>query len=1120
MRCSKCGTEGIPGKKFCAECGSALSHRCSKCGSDNPPAAKYCVDCGASLAPSSAAHTTTPKATDASIRVTSEGASAPLEGERKTITALFADIKGSTELEQDLDPEEARTIVDPALKLMIDAVQRYDGYVVQSTGDGIFAIFGAPVAHEDHPQRALYAALRMQEELRRYGSRLQAEGRAPIEIRTGVNSGEVVVRAIATGANQVEYTPIGHTANLASRLQGIARTGSIVVSEATRKFCEGYFTLKPLGPTRMKGVTETVEVYEVTGLGPLRTRLQRSAGKGLTKFVGRQQEMDVMKRAAEQARAGRGQIVAAMAEAGVGKSRLFFEFKATSQSGWMVLEAYSVSHGKASPYLPVIDLLHAYFRIAGEDDQRVRREKVAGRLSILDSSLDDTRPYLFSLLGIAEGDDPLAQMDSQIRKRRTLEAIKRIALRESLNQPLMVIFEDLHWIDEETQAFLNLLVESIGNAKLLLLVNYRPEYSHQWNSKTYYTQLRLDPLGRESAQEMLDALLGDAAELAPLKRLIIERTEGTPFFMEEMVQALFEDGALARNGGVHLTRPLEGLKVPPTVQAILASRIDRLPAEEKDLLQTLALVGREFSLSLAREVIEKSADELDRMLNHLQLAEFMYEQPAVGDVEYIFKHALTQQVAQDSMLTERRKALHGRIAAAIESLYADRIDDQVDQLAHHYQRSGNAARAVEYLKRAGDRAAARSASVETVEAYLEAALEMLRQLPESAERNERELQIQLDLAGYLNNRSFGDPARGRALDRARKLSEKSGDSAQSLRVLWQLCQYHIQLMEIRSALKLAEQAFDLARSSNRPDLVVGAFYNMGETSIWHGDLENALHYIEGAMQLLEKHPSIDYRADYGIDLSILAVAVPSIAVVLSGSPERGLTQVRTVIERARTAGNLWMYHAGWLFCSATINMVIRDFAAVRSALEIGSANVAEYGFHEIEGWGRGMAAALKSAEGDPVAALVDWRAAQHDLESMGSFLQSRGFANLAAEIYRRATSDTETLQFIDSCLERLEASSARLPEAELCRIKGEIIGSASASDSAESERWLRRAVETSQRQGARWYELRATTSLARLLSDNGRRDDARAMLAEIYNWFTEGFDTADMKDAKALLGEL
>jgi class 3 adenylate cyclase len=473
MRCLKCGSENPLGKKFCGDCGGPLGNPCPECGADNPLEKRFCGECGAALvntAPANAPEVSTAKPSSPGIRVTAEQpAGEALDGERKTVTALFADIKGSTELEQDLDPEEARAIIDPALKLMIDAVRRYGGYIVQSTGDGIFALFGAPVAHEDHPQRALFAALRMQEELRRNGAKLQAEGRAPIEIRVGVNTGEVVVRSITTGAGQVEYTPIGHTTNLASRLQSIARTGSIVVSETTRKFSEGYFILKPLGPTRVKGVTEPVNVYELTGLGPLRTRLQRAAGRGLTKFVGREHEMASMEAAAERAKSGHGQLVAAMAEAGTGKSRLFFEFKAKNQSGWMVLEAFSVSHGKASAYLPVLDLLHGYFKIAGKDDERTRREKVAGKITILDRSLEDTLPYLFSLLGIVEGDDPLAQMDANVRKRRTLDAIKRILLRESLNQPLMVMFEDLHWIDEPPR-----VLTSVGVQDLLHATQARP----------------------------------------------------------------------------------------------------------------------------------------------------------------------------------------------------------------------------------------------------------------------------------------------------------------------------------------------------------------------------------------------------------------------------------------------------------------------------------------------------------------------------------------------------------------------------------------------------------------------------------------------------------------------
>jgi class 3 adenylate cyclase len=712
MRCAKCGTEGIPGKKFCAECGGPLSNRCSKCGSNSAPGAKFCADCGAALVAPAVASAN--KSDDPQILVGEASTSEHVDGERKTVTALFADIKGSMDLMENLDPEQARAIVDPALKLMIDAVHRYDGYVVQSTGDGIFALFGAPLAHEAHVQRAMYAALRLQEQLRRYSDTLRGLGRLPLQARVGLNTGEVVVRSLETSESHTEYIPIGHSTGLAARMQTLAPVGSIATTDATRKLVEGYFTFKPLGPTVVKGVSEPVEVYEVTGLGPLRTRLQRSSVRGLTKFVGREHEMEALKHAAGLARAGHGQVVAAIAEPGVGKSRLFYEFKATSQSGWMVLEAFSVSHGKATAYLPVLELLHEYFRINADDDGRTRREKVNGKVLTLDRALEDALPFLFALLGLSEAEDPLAGMDAQIRRRRVHEAIKRVLLRESLNQPLMVIFEDLHWIDGETQALLNLLADSIATAKVLLLVNYRPEYTHPWGNKTYYTQLRLDPLGRESAAEMMSVLVGESPELVPLKRLVLERTEGNPFFMEELVQSLFDEGVLVRNGAIKLTKSLSQLTIPATVQGILAARIDRLPVAEKELLQTLAVIGREFSVEVIKRLVDKATDEVDRMLGDLQLGEFIYEQPAASGIEYTFKHALTQEVAYHSVLLERRKLLHERAAVAIEALYAPRLDDHLSDLARHYQQSGNIGKALEYLQRAGGQAIARSSYAEGV----------------------------------------------------------------------------------------------------------------------------------------------------------------------------------------------------------------------------------------------------------------------------------------------------------------------------------------------------------------------------------------------------------------------
>jgi class 3 adenylate cyclase/predicted ATPase len=1158
MRCSKCEFENPAGMKFCGKCRTALGLTCPNCSFENPLGFDFCGQCAAALRAD--AGITKGKAAAAklaaTVRVVAEDASPTLEGERKTVTALFADIKGSMELMEDLDPEEARAIVDPALHLMIEAVRRYDGYVVQSTGDGIFALFGAPVAHEDHPQRALYAALRLQEELKRYSDRMRLEGRLPLQARVGVNTGEVVVRSIQTGEAHTEYTPIGHTANLAARMQVLAPIGSIAATEQVRKLCEGYFILKPLGPTKVKGVSEPVNVYEVTGLGPLRTRLQRSAGRGLTKFVGREREMEVLRHAAEQASVGRGQIAAAMAEPGVGKSRLFFEFKATSAAGWMVLETFSISPGKASAYLPVIDLLRTYFDITVADDERKRREKVTGRVLALDRSLEDTLPYLFSLLGIVEGDDPLPQMDGQIKKRRTLEAIKRIVLRESLNQPLMVIFEDLHWIDDETQELLNLLADSIGTTKFLLLVNYRPEYSHQWNSKTYYTQMRLDPLGKDSAGEMLSALLGEGEDLVSLKRLIIERTEGTPFFIEEIVQALFEDGVLVRNGAVKLARSLNAVKVPATVQAVLAARIDRLPAEERELLQTLAVLGREFPLGLVQRVTLKPDAESERMLAELQLAEFIYEQPAVGDVEYVFKHALTQEVAYNALLIERRKLLHERAGLALESMFAGQLEDHLDELAHHYSRSDNVAKAVEYLGRAGQQALQRSAYADAISS-LGAALNLLQRLPDDPKRFQRELLLQLALGpALIAVKGLAAPDVERAYTRARELCEILGDPPELFPALWGLWAVHLVRAELRRASELAEQLLRRAQSAHEPVRLIYARMARGATSYFMGGFLPAREHFEMAISVYdpERHRPLAFRYG-GADAGVRCLSYAAWTLWQLGYPDQALKRGNEALALAQALSHPFGLAWAEVFVDV-LRQLRREVRVTQENAEGLIALSAEHGLTDFLAFAtilRGWAMAEQERNEEGIAKIREGLAATR---ATGAELVSAYFLCLLAEACMETGRFDDGLSALTEALAAADENESRFYEAETHRLKGELLlkrqaersgaertGEATRSEQrslrradkkssprgapriddaniVEAQTCFERAIEVARKQSAKSFELRATFSLARLLASQGRRDEARTMLADIYGWFTEGFDTADLKDAKALLAEL
>jgi class 3 adenylate cyclase/tetratricopeptide (TPR) repeat protein len=759
MQCPTCQQDNRDGRRFCGECGAPLPAPCPACGFANEPAEKFCGGCGAPLAttPASRAPASASAAPTASPRdytpqhladriLTSRAA---LQDERKQVTVLFADLKGSMELLADRDPEEARAILDPVLERMMEAVHRYEGTVNQVMGDGIMALFGAPLAHEDHAVRACYAALRMQEGVRQYAEEVRRREGLAIQVRVGLNSGEVVVRSIGSDL-RMDYTAVGQTTHLAARMEQMALAGSTLLAPDTLRLVEGFVQVKALGPMQIKGLGEPVEVYELIGAGTVRSRLQAAAARGLTKFVGRDAELDTLRRTLDQAGTGHGQIVALVGEPGVGKSRLVWEFSHSHRTqDWLVLESRSVSYGKATAYLPVIDLLKSYCGIEVQDDQRRIREKVVGKLLNLDRALEPTLPAFLALLDVSVDDPAWQALDPPQRRQRTLDAVKRLLLRESQEQPLLLLFEDLHWIDSETQALLDSLIESLPTARMLLLVNYRPEYEHAWHRKTYYQQLRLDPFSPERAEELVQALVGDDARLGQLQHFLIERTEGNPFFLEESVRTLVETGTLVgERGAYRLTSPLERTQVPATVQAVLAARIDRLTADDKRLLQAAAVIGKDLPYALLAAIAELPEGTLREGLGRLQGAEFLYETSLFPDSEYTFKHALTHEVAYGSLLGERRRALHARIVERIEARFPDRLVEQAERLAYHAFRGERWSQAARYLRQAATKAAERSAHREAV-GYFEQALEALQHLPPDQEATEQAVDIRFELRNSL-----------------------------------------------------------------------------------------------------------------------------------------------------------------------------------------------------------------------------------------------------------------------------------------------------------------------------------------------------------------------------------
>jgi len=666
-------------------------------------------------------------------------------GERKQVTVLCADVKESLELVAQRDPEEALKILDAVLKLMTRAIHRYEGRVNVVTSYGIMALFGVPLTHEDHALRACFAALQIRDEMKSYAQGLKHAPGIPVLVHAGLNSGEVVTRAIASDPHSA-YRAVGHATDLATRLAQMAPPGTLLVSAETLRLAEGHVQLKRFEFANVNPLDEPV--YELVGAGPARTRFQALAARGLTSFVGRTAEIEQLKRVQARAQRGHGQIAAIVGEAGVGKSRLVYELTHSHGfQGWLALQSAAVSYGKRTSYLPVIDLLKGYFKIQEQDHTRKIREKVTGKLLALDETLRPILPALLALLDVPVDDTAWEALDPGERRQRTLDAVRRLFLREAREQAVLLIFEDLHWIDGETQAVLDSLVDSLGAARLLLLVNYRPEFQHGWGSKMSYSQLRLDALPVESAGDLLDALLGDDPGLAPLKKRLIKR--GNPFFLEETVRTLVETKTLAGGRGRYrLTQPVQTIRVPPTVQAMLAARVDRLPTEDKRLLQIASVVGKNVPFALLEAIADLSEKALRLGLEHLQAAEFLDETRFFPDLEYSFKHALTHEVTYGGLLQEHRRALHARIVGAVETLHRDRLTEQIERLAHHAFLGGLRENAVSYLRQAGLKAAARSA-LPDARVWFEQALEVLDALPDTASTLEQGFEMRIELRPVL-----------------------------------------------------------------------------------------------------------------------------------------------------------------------------------------------------------------------------------------------------------------------------------------------------------------------------------------------------------------------------------
>jgi class 3 adenylate cyclase/tetratricopeptide (TPR) repeat protein len=732
MKCPKCESDNRKGIRFCEECGAKLELECPDCKAKIPLGKKFCGECGHDLtkpvkAPAidySKPQSYTPKFLADKILTTRSS----IEGERKLVTVLFADVANYTSISEKLDPEEVHQIMDGCFKILMYEIHKYEGTINQFTGDGVMALFGAPVAHEDHAQRACYAALSIQKALEHYEEKIKKDFGADFKMRIGLNSGPVIVGSIGDDL-RMDYTAVGDTSNLASRIESAASPGISLVSKHTHKLSKDFFEFKSLGKVEVKGKEAPQEVFELIKAGEVDTRIAASAAKGLTRFVGRKNSMAAIGDAWNKALAGSGQVLGVVGEAGVGKSRLLLEFRNSLPPGdFTFLEGRCLHYGGSMAYLPFLDILKLYFGIKDGEQEYAITKKMKDKLTELDEELVPTTLSAFQdLLSLKIEDETWLYLDPKEKRTRTFEAIRNLLISVSQKRPLVVSIEDLHWMDKTSEKFLNYFIDWLAKSPILLILLYRPEFTHQWGSKSYYTKIGLSQLTSQSSAELIRAILYDCEIESQLETLIMDRSAGTPLYIEELTFSLLENGSIQRGKNqCYLAKATKDTQVPDTIQGIIAARMDRLEDNLKRTMQVASVIGRDFAFRIL-QTITRMREELKSYLLNLQGLEFIYEKRLFPELEYTFKHALTQEVAYNSLLLKRRKELHEKIGQAIEQVYPERLEEFYEMLAYHCYEGEDWPKALSYLAKAGDKATGAFANREALDYYARA-LEVCKKL--------------------------------------------------------------------------------------------------------------------------------------------------------------------------------------------------------------------------------------------------------------------------------------------------------------------------------------------------------------------------------------------------------
>ena len=1044
----------------------------------------------------------------------------PLDAERRQLTVLFCDLVDSTVLASQLDPEDLREVIQAYQATCAEVIQRFDGHIAQYLGDGLLVYFGYPQAHEDDAYRAIRTGLGIIEVMGTLNSRLAQRQGVRLAIRMGIHTGLVVVGGMG-GGDRHEHLALGDTPNIAARLQGLAAPDTVVISDATSRLVQGYFTCQALGTHTLRGVDTPMQVYQVLAASAAQSRLDVAAASGLTPLVGRETEVTLLRERWAQARDGLGQVVLLSGEAGIGKSRLVRVLtERVVAEGAPRLTLHCSPYHTNSAFYPVIDHLHRLLHWHREVLPEARLVMLEQALQAARLPLEEVVPLLAALLAVPVPERyPPLTLSPPRQKQKTQEALVAWLLAETAQQPVLTVWEDLHWADPSTLELLGLLLDQVPTARLLLVLTARPEFRPPWGLRAYLTQLTLTRLVRQEVEEMVLRVTGGKPLPAEVVQQIVAKTDGVPLFVEELVKMVLESGLLREEDAHYvLTSPLPPLAIPTTLHDSLMARLDRLTTA-RDLAQLGAVLGREFSYELLRAVSSLDETTLQQGLAQLIDAELVYQRGLPPRSQYSFKHALIQDAAYQSLLKSTRQRAHQRIAQVLEAQFPETVETQPELLAQHYTEAGLSAQAITYWQHAGQRALQRSANLEAVN-HVTKGLEVLTALPETRERAQQELALHLTLGpALMNTRGPSALEVERTYARACELGRQVGDTAQLFPALWGLAYAHMAGAKLQRACELGEELLGVARQLQDPVLLLEAHRALVVPLMWLGELGLAHTHAQHGLALYDPQQMRAHAVRYGQDSGITCRVVGALCLWLLGYPDQARQWSEAALSQAQRLRHAFTLAQALLF-SANLHQLRREAVVAQERAEAQLALCTEHGFAYYLAWGTVQQGWALAAQGQWAEGIVQIREGLTAWRAIGARIPWAWFLALLAEACGRAGQVEAGLRALDEALEARQTSEDRFYEAELYRLKGVLLLQQSAEHQGEAEEHLQQALALACRQQAKSLELRAAMSLSRLWQQQGKRAEARALLASVYGWFTEGFDTADLQDAKALLEAL